>query len=167
MRATRCSARARAAACARARTCAGAATRDAACARTRSGGRRDRLARWRRSTGPIPMDVIDVSDGGSNGRGLQELEAFALIDEVAQEGPAAAAGVCRRRAASVRLGARTESRRPPTALARRRKRSAVDRRSPSLLVRRKVSPTIEVSGGGSGEGAVAVSGDAAVVAGSS
>ena len=40
------------------------------------------------------MDVIDVSDGSSNAAALQELEAFALIDEVAQKGPAAAAGVC-------------------------------------------------------------------------
>ena len=106
------------------------------------------------STGPIPMDVIDVSDGSSNAAALQELEAFALIDEVAQEGPAAAAGVCvgdeLLRFGSVHARNHDGLR----ALARLTQRSEGE--ALSLLVRRKVSPTIEVSGGGSGEGAVAV-----------
>ena len=41
------------------------------------------------STGPIPMEVVDVTDLGDDA----PLSPFAEIDEVAEEGPAASAGL--------------------------------------------------------------------------
>jgi 26S proteasome non-ATPase regulatory subunit 9 len=43
------------------------------------------------STGPSPMEVVDIADGGNEGD--LALEAFAEIDEVFPESPAASAGV--------------------------------------------------------------------------